>query len=216
MNKLNPKIVINESLLFDKIYLIRRALMRQEIEIEFKVLLTKKEYHSLLQLLPFPKDAITQTNYYFETDLFLFKEKNAALRIRKKNDSYTLTLKQPHEQGILETHETLTENEAMQWIKSKPVLNNKMIHYLNLLKIPIHDLKLFGSLSTERRQFERNDIVYVLDKSFYNNYIDYELEIESPSKKTGLHAFHALLDEFNIKQKESTPKIERFFKTLSL
>lgn len=187
--------------------------MKQEIEIEFKMMLTENEYNNLLTRCSFPKQAITQTNYYFETEAFLLKQKQSALRIRMKNDTYTLTLKQPHKQGILETHQSLTKNEAMSWINNQPVINNEMTNYLEMLNIPINDLKFYGSLTTERRQFEQNNIIYVLDKSFYNNIVDYELEIEAPTQMKGEESFQSLLDEFNIIQKDTVTKIERFFNT---
>lgn len=190
--------------------------MNQEIEIEFKMMLTKNEYIQLSQQLSFPNQAISQTNYYFETENFSLKKKKSALRIREKNDTYTLTLKQPHRDGILETHELLSENEAYQLINGQPIFNNKMAHYLELLNIPIGDLKYYGNLMTERREFTQNNIVYVLDKSYYNDTVDYELEIESPTKNKGKRIFYSILNEFNIKEKKTMTKIERFFKTLHL
>lgn len=189
--------------------------MKQEIEIEFKMMLNKNEYDHLLRKLPFPNSAIAQTNYYFETNDFLLKQKMCALRIRVKNNTNTLTLKQPHESGILETHEKLTNEQVNDWINNKPNLSKQMKKHLKMLAIPINRLHFYGSLMTERRQFVQNNIVYVLDKSFYNNVTDFELEIEAPSKTLGKQAFHSLLDDFNIDDKKTVPKIKRFFNTLA-
>lgn len=42
--------------------------MSQEIEIEFKNLLTEAEYNRIYQFLPFESvELMEQTNYYFET-----------------------------------------------------------------------------------------------------------------------------------------------------
>lgn len=51
-------------------------------------------------------------NHYFETPDFSLKEAGSALRIRHKGETYTLTLKQPAEIGLLETHQVVTEDEA--------------------------------------------------------------------------------------------------------
>src|SRR5699024_2461862 len=104
---------------------------------------------------------------------------NSALRIRERNDTYTLTLKQPKEEGILETHESLSKNQALSWINgidrsSSPYINDT----LKQENISINDLVYFGSLRTERYQFKDETITYVLDKSTYNYTTDYELEIE--------------------------------------
>lgn len=188
--------------------------MRQEIEIEYKMLLTKAEYDTIRSELPFPVQAISQTNYYFETDNFLLKQNNCALRIREKNDTYTLTLKQPNRDGILESHQTITKQEAKQLMEGHPITQNEVIKILELSNIPTDALNYYGRLTTERRQFEQNNIVYVLDKSYYNDKVDYELEIEAPTKTTGEHAFNSILQQFNITQKTTHPKIARFFATL--
>src|SRR5699024_11542022 len=67
--------------------------MVQEIEIEYKTLLTKNEYNILLNALPFSSETIMQTNHYFETDDFKIERHHSALRIRNKGQRYTLTLK---------------------------------------------------------------------------------------------------------------------------
>ena len=84
--------------------------MTQEIEIEFKNIVTEDEFSTLCQ--SFSINAFTkQVNHYFETPSFSLKEAGSALRIRHKGETYTLTLKQPAEVGLLETHQVVTEDE---------------------------------------------------------------------------------------------------------
>src|SRR5690625_1656793 len=90
--------------------------MTQQIEIEFKTMLTKSQFNFLLTQLPFPINPIMQTNHYFETNEFSLRSKQAALRIREKATTYTLTLKEPHEEGLLETSERLTKTEMNEWL----------------------------------------------------------------------------------------------------
>ena len=188
--------------------------MAQEIEIEYKTLLTKQEYTSFLHALPFPKDAIIQTNYYFETKNFALKDHRSALRIRKHADNFTLTLKEPHHEGILETHDQLTQSEFEQWITNHPVPKENVLTQLTALDISITELIYCGSLQTERREFIKGGVTYVLDKSIYNHVTDYELEIEAPSKKQGQVALQNLLEQFPVKKQQSITKIERFFNSL--
>src|SRR5699024_11479055 len=82
--------------------------LSQEIEIEFKNLLTKEEFNQIRTYLSFPDKGVAQTNFYFETKDFTLKNNHAALRIREKNGEYTLTLKQPGGQGLLERSEEHT------------------------------------------------------------------------------------------------------------
>ncbi len=57
----------------------------QEIEIEFKNILTKQEFDTLLQWFQIKSEQFQpQTNYYFDTEDYLLKKNESALRIKKK------------------------------------------------------------------------------------------------------------------------------------
>ncbi len=59
--------------------------MTQEIEIEFKNLLTKSEFLKLSEALCMKEhDFKQQVNHYFDTKDFSLKQKKSALRIREK------------------------------------------------------------------------------------------------------------------------------------
>ena len=188
--------------------------MNQEIEIEYKVLLSKEKFAELLKSLNFPNEPFTQTNYYFETPDFTLKNNHSALRIRKKDSSYIVTLKEPHPQGILETHDTISEEKFQDAISNNNLIAPNCIKQLNKKNIYIDNIKYIGFLTTERYEFTENGLIYVLDKSFYNQIIDYELEIEAPSEGIGLNKFNELISFFNIKEVPPITKIERFFNTL--
>src|SRR5699024_10025259 len=188
--------------------------MAQEIEIEYKTLLTKQEYNTLLQALNFPIKGIQQRNYYFETKNFTLKSYHSALRIREKKGHYTLTLKEPHKEGILETHDDLSKTEFMQWTNGQPKATMNVSAQLEHLQVSVQDLYYFGSLTTERREFIDNKITFVLDKSSYNGIVDYELEIEAPSQAAGIKVFHDTLQHYSVQKQEPITKIERFFSSL--
>ncbi|SEQ44288.1 Uncharacterized protein YjbK [Virgibacillus subterraneus] len=185
--------------------------MAQEIEIEYKNLLTKDEFERILYSLPFPNGAQTQTNHYFETADFSLKKNGCALRIREKNNTFTLTLKEPHDTGLLETHDTLTKPEAVQWINGEFVAKEYTSKQLENKGIYLDDLKYFGSLTTKRRELNYQDVLLVLDYSSYGDTSDYELEIEATSEEIGLKMMQDILEKFNIKQRQTPNKIQRFF-----
>ncbi len=82
--------------------------MTQEIEIEFKNLLTKSEFLKLSEALCMKEhDFKQQVNHYFDTKDFSLKQKKSALRIREKDGAFVLTLKEPAAVGLLETHQEL-------------------------------------------------------------------------------------------------------------
>ncbi|MBA2174476.1 CYTH domain-containing protein [Halobacillus locisalis] len=187
--------------------------MSQEIEIEFKNLLTQEEYQRLYQLLPFKSvELIEQTNYYFETNDLLLKQHGAALRIRKKNDQWTLTLKQPHPEGLLETHDTLTTEEANLWIQNQMVEKPNTKPQLHELGIEVNQLRYLGSLTTRRKELDYKGATIVLDHSLYYDQEDYELEVEAPSKPVGQDVIKEILDACDIPQRKTDNKIKRFYK----
>lgn len=185
--------------------------MSQEIEIEYKVLLTKEQFDNLNNKLPFPKEPITQINHYFETNNFELKDARSALRIRQKGNQYVLTLKEPFEDAILETHDALTEAEFLKWINGTPIKKSNTTKQLEQLGIQAEALNYYGSLKTDRKSYTENEVIYVLDKSYYNDIIDYELEIEAPSHEIGIAVIQSLIKQFEISEINNITKIERFF-----
>ncbi|WP_339228773.1 CYTH domain-containing protein [Oceanobacillus sp. FSL K6-2867] len=188
--------------------------MTQEIEIEFKNLLEKEEYDYLLKNIPFPTEGKLQINHYFETSNFSLKEQGCALRIREKHGKYTLTLKEPHPDGLLETHDLLTKQEALSWINGTIIPKYNTSKQLLQKDIQLEKLVYCGSLSTLRREVSDQGVLLVLDYSTYNDQADYELEVEANSQKEGLRIFHQLLEENKIKERATPNKIERFFHSL--
>ncbi|WP_010093585.1 CYTH domain-containing protein [Ornithinibacillus scapharcae] len=181
--------------------------MTQEIEIEFKNLLTKQEYDMLLAHLPFPEDGQKQINYYFETPDRKLQNRQSALRIREKNGKYRLTLKEPFGDGLLETHDTLTFEEASLWMKGNPIAKKATTTQLHNLQVPLEELQYYGSLTTIRREYQNNGLIFVLDYSTYHNQEDYELEIEALDKETGLKAFEQTLKQLGIEKRKHLIKL---------
>lgn len=188
--------------------------MSQEIEIEFKTIIQEKEFISLKQSMPFTSTPVKQINYYFETKQEDFKRSHSALRIREKNGTYTLTLKEPHKEGILETHDELTEAECAAWLNNTPVIKPHTHQQLSALGIQETDISYFGFLKTERYTYAVADLLYVLDKSEYNQQLDYELELEATDYTIGEQAFHKIIQQYNITEQQPVTKIERFFHSL--
>lgn len=186
--------------------------MSQEIEIEFKNLLTKEEFLTLLHFFQLTKsDFIEQENHYFDTKQFALKEHHFNLRIRYKNGKYTLTLKEPAPIGILETHEELTEIEAKSLIEKGKLPNGQIIERLKHIDINIDDIVYFGSLSTKRAEKKLEDGLIVLDHSRYLNKEDYEIEFEVKDEVIGKEKFSQLLTHLNIPTRETKNKVRRFY-----
>lgn len=184
--------------------------MSQEIEIEFKNMLTKEEFHRLCESFAITT-FIEQVNHYFETSSFSLKEKSSALRIREKNGAYTITLKQPAVTGLLETHQTVTKQEAEWMMETGTMIPGAVYDQLLLLDIPVEQLQYYGSLTTQRAEMLYENGTLVFDHSFYFHHDDYELEYEVQTEETGKKSFLHLLAQYNIPVRPTKNKVQRFF-----
>jgi len=189
-------------------------LMTEEIEIEYKAMLTKKQFEFLLDRYAFPPTPQKQVNYYFETDQLSLKACHAALRIREKNNRYTVTLKQQKADHVLETHADIDQTTLLKWQKNDIVLPNQFKSIFKQLTIDQSDLKYKGYLTTERYSFEENKVIYCLDQSHYFDQVDYELEVEENTPRQANEVFHHIINDLQLTSIQSKTKIERFFHAL--
>lgn len=190
--------------------------MKQEIEIEYKNLLSKDEFEVLMKNFHIEQsDFFTQENHYFDTMNFSLMSKGCAFRIRKKQSVYTATLKQPHKQGILETHQQLSEEQALLLLdgkKSLDTIEGKIIDTICAVGINPNDIVFLGTLKTDRAELEHEGNLLVLDHSYYLGHEDYELEYEVKDAIKGKQTFSMLLKQYDIIEKPTDNKISRFFK----
>ncbi|MDQ0351788.1 uncharacterized protein YjbK [Alkalibacillus filiformis] len=187
----------------------------QEIEIEFKNLLTKEEYERLaVHYIKDSSEIKQQINYYFETNDFELRSKRAALRIREKNGEYIATLKQPVENGLLETHDVLSAEQFDQWLQDDINLPPNINKQLNEIGVTGDQLSYKGALQTNRFEEKNDQYIIVLDHSQYNQTEDYELELEVYDYEYGKRLFSELLKKFKIEKRETSNKIARFFATV--
>jgi uncharacterized protein YjbK len=186
--------------------------LSQEVEIEFKNLLTKEEYFSLLDYFKINESLFTfQENHYFDTNNFALKDRQSALRIRSKQGAYTLTLKTPLEEGLLETNQTLQKEEAEALLNDGISPFGEVNDRLQSLGIPTKQLHYFGTLTTKRAEIEYKNGLLVFDASFYMNVEDYELEYEVKDYNAGQKRFLSLLEERNIPTRKTENKVKRFY-----
>lgn len=188
----------------------------QELEIERKNLLTKDEYIRLINGLSLTD--ITpqkQINHYFETPDFQLKQTGSALRIREKGDQYVLTLKEPHGDGLLETHAVLTKEEADRLINGTGELKPTIATRLLDLGVAPDALQFGGTLETNRIEVRKDDVLVVLDESHYLHHVDYELEIEGPTLELTEQRLQDILTRFSLTKKDTPNKIARFYAVLN-
>ena len=190
-------------------------LIRQELEIEFKNLLSEQEYLTLFTHYASTKQPVWQANDYFDTPDFELRQKGAALRIREKKQGLVLTLKQPQAEGLLETHVTLTSAEAEDLFKYGLIHSKEMNEQLKSFELQ-GSLEHLGRLETERVEIELSEGLLVLDKSHYLGHTDYELEFEVADFEQGQKDFQHILMEHDISPRQTKNKIVRFMERKAL
>ncbi|TFD99296.1 CYTH domain-containing protein [Jeotgalibacillus salarius] len=185
--------------------------MSQELEIEFKNLLTEYEYQQLYSDFKM-HEPMNQINHYFDTPLFHLKEARSALRVREKNGTLMLTLKQPVDEGILETHQKISKLDLDDMLSGGGLIGGEVSDMLKLMNIPQQEMIHFGSLQTRRSETAYKNGLLVLDHSTYLGNEDYELEYEVSSYEAGKEIFLSLLTSYKIPVRETDNKIKRFYK----
>ena len=187
--------------------------LEQNLEIEFKNLLTKSEYDTLLQTVfsDGNQKKIVQTNYYFDTKDHQLKNQHSALRIRRTHSFNELTLKVPSQGHLLETNLSLRDNVCSEILKAKQLKLSTIYADIEIDSISNDSVfYLFNQFETVRFEQTRGDHLLVLDQTtFQNGIVDYELEVESQSPEAGLDFFNSFLEKHAIKKQKALPKIAR-------
>lgn len=186
--------------------------MSRELEIEFKNMLIRQECDKLCHHFNVHShDFSCQHNHYFDTPSLMLREKGCALRIRKKSGNVTLTLKQPHSDGLLEIHQPLTDQQTETAISNHGLPDGEVSTAIQSLDLTPSTLQYLGSLTTMRAEVPYRNGTLVIDHSEYLQTEDDELEYEADEQQSGEKNFEHLLTAFNIPRRQTKNKIQRFF-----
>ena len=191
--------------------------MSQQMEIEFKNLLTKEEYTRLLTFFNIePEQIVHQENHYFDTPNYDLKTAASGLRIRVLPHHIECTLKErSSENAHLETTDILTADVAAQMIRGFTFQAPSVEQRLLEMNVNIAELQLFGSLTTNRVELEYEGGLLVFDHSFYLQCEDYEVEYETNDEYTGFSIFQQFLTQHQIEKRYAKKKIARFAEALA-
>lgn len=187
--------------------------MKQELEIEFKNLLSATEFASLTAAFHIT-DFHEQTNTYFDTADGKIKALGGALRIRTKQTHCECTLKLPNPdgEGLLEFTQSLPQALASTELL---LAADQVLTQLEQYQILADELQLLTSLTTKRCEIPYHDGLLVFDESFYSDQHDFELEFEYPEFATGQRLFEELLQTYQIPHRETPNKIKRAMAALA-
>ncbi len=189
-----------------------------EIEKEFKNLLTKEQYTSLVEEYKdvFTKD-VTQTNSYYDYK-GLLQEHKMALRIRivEGKETGEITLKIPQSRlEVLEFTEVLPVDTLNQYNNDKqftlPPSIQKAIEKEGIFLQTVMQTALLTTHRLEGALSENEWLV--LDESHYNGKVDFEMEMEVRSLELGEPVFLGILAKHNIERRQAESKIKRALST---
>lgn len=186
--------------------------MNEQIEIEYKILLSQDIFEKLLKTYV-NHNEYTQTNYYFTHPLL--KQKKYMLRIREKQGSFELTLKRPHGEHRLETNIMLTYQEKEDFFH-KTNISNEITDILRSEGIFLADLQQEFSLTTHRYDIQFDEGILSLDHNLYLGKEDYELEFEVYDEKEGYQKFLEIIKPYHLNYSSHCPsKIARVYNEIN-
>lgn len=177
--------------------------MATNIEIEVKVLLTKKEYNKVLRY--FDKDVsdgFIQKNYYIDTKDRALRNLGLSLRIRKLN-GYVMTLKLPMAEGLLEKSQNLKSEQFDLFMRNNVFPTGDIADFIESLYINPNSLLINASLSTLRIEVGYENFLLAIDENRYGDHQDFELEMESNSIQKARELLQQICEKVGIEFKEN-------------
>lgn len=170
--------------------------MERQLEIEFKILINfttytniLKEYHDYIDI------TYQQTNYYLSHPIL--DDLQYMLRIREKDETYELTLKQKEKIGNMETTCIITK-EIKDQIWNHQEVNNEIFTILKQYGIDPTTLQYKYSLTTQRTDIILPTGVLSIDQNSYLGTQDYEIEFEVQDYQKGKEAFLKIIEPYKL------------------
>lgn len=185
-----------------------------ELEIEFKNLLNENEYSTLYDTFFKRVPGQSLVNYYIDTPDLELRRNTLLLRVRKDDGKQVMTLKAPTEKGVLEFHAEVDYDLDSRKDVAQAEVPDVIADELEKRHIGIADLKIYGSLATERHETEYEGGLLVLDKSSYLGSTDFEIEYEVSDYDEGETIFNRLMADHDISRRGEVTKSERFYRVL--
>lgn len=174
--------------------------MEQKLEIEFKSEITHEDHLLIRDYFPF-QEPVLQENVYYDTDNQELFKKGIMCRVRKIEDSYLLTVKEPHPDGIME-YEMHIEGLLHDSKQAQKVLD--------VFNVNLNDLHKTTFSNTVRYEYEDVYGTWCLDITQFENHRDYEIEYELYHEEPAAQKHYMQsLKSIGIEYKKINPKFMR-------
>ena len=169
------------------------------IEIEAKVLLSKKDYERLLANIPFNPQVKVQENYFLDSEDRELKKYGMLVRLRRREGRNKLTMKAPLSEGLLDKSQMLTDEETNALLENNVFPRGDILDFLEILHIDSARFQVLAELTTERYEGIYEGFEINISKNIYSGTVDYELECDSDSAFNSQNTLRSLCDHFDIK-----------------
>lgn len=187
--------------------------MNEQLEIEFKMLITKDIYQKILQDYENMIDTTyRQTNYYLSHPIL--DDLQYMLRIREKEKNLELTLKRIATYGNHEMNIAI-DKTIKDKILSHQTVENEIFTILKEIGIDSKELQCKYSLTTLRTDIHLPQGLLSVDYNEYNGHQDYEIELEVLHYHQGKQDFLTLIAPYGLTYTKNCPsKIKRVKQTI--
>ena len=176
------------------------------MEYEARVMITENQYSLVKDFYlktNLERHQLVNINYYYDDDKLTITNNSHVLRLRTIDDNkYELTLKIKGENGDIEINKSLTSFEIRDIQNQVNVSDEDIIKQLKSINVDLANLKLISKLKTERIEVVLINSLLVIDKNYYNDKIDFNLEVESMSKSDAVALLKEICEQFDIEYKK--------------
>lgn len=174
------------------------------IEIEAKVLLSKKDYEKLLRSIQFNDQVKIQKNYFLDSEERTLKKYGMIVRLRQREGRNKLTMKAPLSEGLLDKSQMLTDAETEALLKNNVFPRGDIQDFLDILHIDSASFRVLAELTTERKEGTYEGFDINISKNSYSGVVDYELECDSDSAFNSQNTLRQICSEYQIEYKPNT------------
>ena len=176
------------------------------MEYEARVMINEEQYINIRKHYlnsKYPKEVIINENFYFDTEDLKLTSSHKVLRMRKINNSkYELTLKIKGENGDIEINHKLTDKEKDDLLENSIISYPPILDKLKESNIDPSSIRYITNLKTERLEVRLEYCLLVIDKNYYRNKVDFNLEVESSAKSLAKSQLEEIIKPFGLSIKK--------------
>ena len=176
------------------------------MEYEARAMISENQYRDIYAYFSNAnqkKNEFINLNTYFDYDDLFLTNHHMVLRTRKIDENnYELTLKIKGDNGDEEFNHLLSKKEYGKMKDDVSIPNSIVLDKLKENNIDISKLKFITDLRTDRLEVYYNNCIVVIDKNYYRNRVDYNVEVESNSKDAAISLLNQYFNQFGVTYKK--------------